>query len=238
MKPVKSAFSILMLAAAAFTLIACGQNADSFKSPKENFKVTFEVIEDYKSKGSGDLDDISYVKYKISFFDKEGNYITEGEFKNVYGWSEDAKPRAIDKIFHDFTWSPNEDFVILPEAEEASAPGSPNYKVVNLNPKMKWKYADIRMYIEAWYGDMLLFGNVKDDCHNQVEVFNGETGKTGVVAAAESPVGYEIFDVKGDVLFIRSLLDNCRMEEDEEGFRQKCFEYNIQNGELKENPCR
>ena len=107
-----------------------------------------------------------------------------------------------------------------------------------LNSSNNWKTGVINMFIETWYGDMLVFGNVKDDCHCQVEMFDGKTGKITVIAAAESPLGYEISDSGDDFLFIKTVLDNCRMQEDEENFHMKCFEYEIPKQELRERPCR
>ena len=237
MRRVKFSIAAMFLSVALFSLYACQPKVDGIKSPSGRFTVQFEVTKDYKSQGTDDIDDISYIQYKVTFYDK-GNPITSVEYSDVYGWDENAEPKTTDKIVSEFQWSPKEDFVILPEEGWASAPGSPSYKVINLNSSNNWKTGVINMFIETWYGDMLVFGNVKDDCHCQVEMFDGKTGKITVIAAAESPLGYEISDSGDDFLFIKTVLDNCRMQEDEENFHMKCFEYEIPKQELRERPCR
>jgi len=220
-----------------FGVTACNSETNVFKSTSGRYTVKFEELKHFKSKGTGDIDDVSYMLHKISFFNSEDSLIAETEYADVYGWDENAEPFPPLFIFEKIIWSPKEDFVILPEEEWAGAPGTPKLEVINLNPEMEWSKFYLYMYIKYWADDFRLFGNIADDCHHQVEMFDGRIGKSIVVMKAESPIGYEIVKVNGHKLIIKKLLDNCRSDEDQLNFIPECYELDVTTRRLTEAVC-
>ena len=237
MNSLRSILLFLFLTYTLFGVAACQSETNVFKSKSGRYTVKFEEIKHFISKGTGDIDDVSYLLHKISFFNSKDSLIAETEYADVYGWDENAEPFPPLFIFEKITWSPNEDFVILPEEELAGAPGTPKLEVINLNPKMEWSKFYLYMYIKYWADDFLVFGNIADDCRYQVEMFDGRIGKNRVVMKADSPIGYEIVKVNSNKLLIKKLLDNCRTEEDQLNFIPECFELDVATRKLTEAAC-
>ena len=163
-----------------------------FKSPQNSFLVKFIELEHYKSTGSTDMDDISNVKYTIYFYKNADSLIAQTDYADVYGWRKGDLPTEPKVIFKALTWSPREDFVILPEEGWASAPGPPNLKVVNLNTQYSWNETRIYMDISHWVDVYRIIGDSYNDCYFTAAMFDGKIGKMSEIIKSKSPIGYKI----------------------------------------------
>jgi hypothetical protein len=212
--------------------------AKRFKSPRGRYEVVFEQIEHRKFSEidlQRNLDDISHITYKISFYRAgEPTAIRTAEYADVYGWERDAKPTALENLFEGILWSPEEDFAVLDAEGWASAPGPPDRRAVALSDTLPWSVAAFRMTDLIWVDALRVIGNSYADCDYSVVEFDGSAGETRALHAGASPLGFEIRSSSGKGVLIGTVLDNCRREEDMRHFIPECRLLDLPS--MKETP--
>ncbi|MGD1046717.1 MAG: hypothetical protein ABR936_15520 [Bacteroidota bacterium] len=204
------------------SLFSVSTASDSlFVSPTGKFSVQFKQLKHTKYAHPKNIDEFSNIQYRIIFLDLKTGKSYNAEYYDVYVSyvSNKNKPTPLRNIFEQITWSPIDQFAILPEEAWASAPGAPTRVVINLDLSNKWSTSFIIMDNLVWFDNLIVCGTQYDDCYYCALLFDGKKGKTFVLKKAKSPVGYEVVGLRQDSLIIRSLLDNCSGGDDKEKFR-------------------
>lgn len=205
-------------------------------SPKGKYRITITVLEHKRfteKETNQSLDNIHHVRYRLAFQRNENSDTSspiQTEWVDVYGFTS-SPPVKPEVFFNWFLWSPEEEFVILPGEGWASAPGSPYRKAVALNPELPWKEETFHMDGNQllWSNSRHVIGNVQDDCHYEVVLFDGGTGKTRSLWPAKAPVGFQIQSKSGRMLQIEKMLDNCASEKDRRSFVPQCWKLNLED---------
>ena len=76
-------------------------------------------------------------------------------------------------------------------------------------------------------------GDYHLDCDYGVAWFNGEEGSVVSLKDSESPIGYELVSVNAKKVTIRTVLDNCRMQE----LPPRCFTHDLATGSEEPAAC-
>lgn len=192
-----------------------------FFSPSNKFKVVFVKDTNIVYKNGKRLDEVSHVKYRLLFINPGKNDTVAHVYNDVYGFDSPPQPRSPASIFSRISWSPNQDFAILPQEGWARAPGAPVKPAINLNKKYNWTEGTIRINHTFWFDKLRLVGDCWDDCSISVQMFDGSIGKMVTIKGSESPLGYLIDSKTNDTLFVKTILDNCSYEEQRNNFKQK-----------------
>ncbi len=209
-------------------------------SPSGNISVKVEVLAHSTfTLPMANIDEVNNVQYSIKFWGVRKKR-AEATYTDVYGWGDEtATPAPTANIFGQLTWSPKEDFVILPEEHWAGAPSSPIRTAVNLNPEVHWSTAYVHMDIVAWADDFKVAGNLHSDCDYRVVLFDGRSGQVEDVRKSTiQSHGFAISNSSGTRITIESLLDNCRMESDELSFKKTCEELDLKSMSSAPVPCK
>jgi|GEM_PF-2258345 len=206
-----------------------------FLSPAGKYEVVFTEIEQRKftKQFETGVDDVNHIIYRIDFLDKRTNtLLTSVKYTDVYGFDSE-KQTPIKYLFNGMTWSPKEDFVILPEEGWASAPGTVATAVIALNPRLPWKESRFAFDKFLWIDDFNVIGDRHDDCCYEIGRFDGATGEDVPVKECKSPIGYELISVQNKKAFIRQVTDNCR----ERDLPLICFWYDLVTQKEKRASC-
>lgn len=194
-----------------YNIFADTKTQQYFLSPSGKYKIIFTELEHRKfSMPARDIDEKNHVVYRIDFLDKSSNVLLVSTgYADVYGETDTSKPTDQKLLFQGLEWSPNEDFVILPNEAWASAPGTAVRTAMALNPKLPWKKAEFAFDKFIWTDDLRGIGDRHDDCEYEVSKFDGRFGKTIPIKKAASPIGYELISVQKNKALIGQVNDNC-----------------------------
>jgi hypothetical protein len=174
-----------------------------FSSPLKKYRTLLIKGLEEVWHNSGDIDRVSNVEYSVLIINSSTADTIKTQYIDVY-WDE-GKPSSSASIFYQFTWSPKEDFVILPVENWASAPGTEGRLAVNLNKYYTWDKADYSQESNYWIKDFVVVGQYRDESGiSSVVAFNGKTGKNSGIRWSNEKTGYEIESVSRDTLRIKS----------------------------------
>ncbi len=219
----------------AFSLPLSGAEAElmrqeKFRSPKGIFLVVMTELAHKKYTKEEMLEraeNVSNILYRIDFIPSGAlEPLSTINYTDVYGWRSGSSPETMKNIFKSLTWSPYEDFVIVPEEGWAGTPGTSYSTIVSLNPELKWMEKKAAIENIAWIDDLSFIGDYHNDCDYGVAWFDGRAGRMVSVKESESPLGYELISVKGDIATIRMVLDNCRMQD----LPPRCITHDLSTG--------
>lgn len=185
-----------------------------FTSPSGRIEAVFTKTQSRKPADNGGratADGVGNTSYRVDFFNSS-KYIASAVLYN-------DKNTDLQSVFRSFRWSPKDDFVMLPTDGGRAA------RVISLNPELKWKEARVSLDNIVWTDPLTAVGDYHNSCDYGVLRFDGSLGVTTPVMASESPIGYELISVKGGIVRIRQVLDNCRLSE---GQPPLCFDYDLQ----------
>lgn len=231
--------SALVQATAVLLLSACAQRdappAVQYSSPSGQIRFSFEVVADVKADDPLNDEQVAFIRYAVTFSDSLGQPMTKVFYHDVYGM--EGEPADLSDLARWFAWSPREDFVILPAEGWMTAPGTASAPVVNLNPQFRWTMAAIAIDDQVWIDSLRIVGNEIFDCAYSVVMFDGRTGETRAIKAAESPTGYAIVRVEEKQLRIHSLPDNCANEEQRANFIPECWVFSLEQFSLSRADC-
>jgi hypothetical protein len=232
-------FLLSILYVQCLALAAKSVSADPFVSPLTKFAVHFKQVAHVRFQWPGKtLDEISHVKYLITFVNRKDSTACQCEYADVYGHAEDDKPAEIAAIFESFIWSPKEDFVMLPEESWRCAPSSPYQKAICLNNQLGWATAILHMDIKVWADHFRIIGEIHDDCDYRVVMFNGKTGQHEILRQGDTyPIGYEIERVNPPMVVIRKVLNNCATDSDVERFVEGCETFDYKSMKSEKAAC-
>lgn len=212
-----------------------------FRSPSGRYEVTFEEIQHVRYppvESTESTERISHVRYRVSFFATgDSKPRASVEFADVYGWSSEAHPAEPGELYRAISWSPHEHFAILDEEGWARAPGAPERLAVALDPSLPWKTEPFRLHEPSWVDEFRAVGNVHDDCSYSVALFDGRTGQTRQLFTPASPLGYEMVRIEGNQVHVRTMLDNCRTEDDALTFIADCFVVDLDSMQHERIEC-
>jgi hypothetical protein len=212
-----------------------------FTSPGGRYEVAFKELAHARFSAEEmkqDADHVNNVRYAVSFYPVGGaEPVAEAEYCDVYGWEPDAKRTPTADLFKAILWSPQEDFAVLDAEGWASAPGTPERKAVALSRKLGWRTAPFILDDLIWADALRAIGNSHNDCEYAVMEFDGASGQTRAVMAADSPIGYEIGGTTGRKAEIRQVLDNCRTEEMEKSFTPQCLTLDLDTMRTSPSAC-
>lgn len=210
---------------------------EKFHSPKGIFLVVMTELSHKKYTREEMLEraeNVSNVLYRVDFIPSGATEpLATINHADVYGWENGSSPAKMKDIFRSFSWSPYEDYVIVPEEGWASASGAGAFTIVSLNPELPWTEKRAALENMEWINDLSFVGDYHNDCDYGVAWFDGKSGRVISVKESESPLGYELVSVKGNVATIRMVLDNCRMQD----MPPRCLTYDLSTGREELVPC-
>jgi hypothetical protein len=211
-----------------------------FRSPSGRNEVRFEELEHVKFPQTepGEGNRVSHVRYRVEFRTAGASQpLATVEFNDVYGWTAEARPAEPAELFRAILWSPGEHFAVLDEEGWARAPGAPERVAIALDPGLAWKTEPFRLRDPLWADELHAVGNVHDDCSFAVALFDARAGRTLQLFTPASPLGYEVLRVDGRRLHVRTLLDNCRSEDDVLAFVSDCFVMDLDSAQHEGVEC-
>ena len=237
----KASVSALLLAISCFNLLA---EEPTFRSPAGRFSIELHELAHRKFSDSHAIDHaegynrpaVDHVKYSITFRARSNGFTATAHYTDVYGWhAPPAKPSPLAKIVEAFTWSPNEDFVVLPEEQWIGEPRPPHRIAITLDTTSSWKTAALDMELTVWVDDHTVVGNSHYDCDYRVSIFNGYTGKQrSTPRRAQGSVGYSLVAMTPSGVLVKTVLDNCGTTPERQHFIEKCAFLNV--GSLSRTP--
>lgn len=222
---------------------------NTFKSPTGRYVVQIKEVHHHiasESEKAGNVDIANHIRYSIVFLNTSGPNYYMADYTDVYEYTPNKPPGPTDKkqIFSSITWSPKDDFAILPEEDELRAPGTPYRVTINLNlHNIKsgthgfWSKGSFHMDDLVWADDFRVFGNVYDDCEYYVSMFDGKHGETKIIVQSKSPIGYSVVMIKNRKLIVKSSLDNCSTDEDEKTFIPECQSVDMDSLQKEKLQC-
>lgn len=229
----------LVLMITAITFAGCvggGKPAPAqYSSPSGRVLFTFEMLADVKADDPLNDEQEAFIRYAITFSDSLGQPLAKMFYHYVYG--ESGEPVELKDLARWFSWSPREDFVVLPAEGWMTAPGTASAPVVNLNPQFRWTVTAVAIEDQAWIDSLRIIGNQLSDCDFSVVMFDGRTGETKAIKAGESPIGYSIVNTEERTIRIRSLPDNCASEEQRANFIPECWVFSLELFSLSPADC-
>ncbi len=208
-----------------------------FSSPSGKFSVELREISHVKFQQHNDIDEVDHIIYSIIFRNKSNRSKIEAKYSDIYGWC-NGKSNAVQDIYQSFIWSPDEDFVILPEEHWAGPPSSPYRMAVNLNRKLNWSSAKTHMDIKLWADDFRVIGDMHDDGDYRVVLFNGKTGHEETIKSRgsdEYQFGYHVLSANKPIVIIEKIPDNYAG--DMEHFIKECETLDVNSMILKKIAC-
>ena len=224
-------FAVLCLFLCAFGQAEADTvSQEKFASPSGRYAVVFTEMENRKYSKEEmleDLDHVSNILYKVDFIAKGAvDPAASSSYADVYGWEAGARPEKASSIFKKLIWSPKEDFVIFPEEGWAARLGASQSRVVALNRDLGWETSEVSAGAIKWTDELSFVSDYHFDCDYGILRFDGRTGKAFSLKESESPIGYELVEVKRGKVVIRMLLDNCRMQD----LPPRCFTRDLSTG--------
>lgn len=207
-----------------------------YSSPSGQIRFTFETVADVKADDPLNDEQVAFIRYSITFSDSLAQPLAKVFYHDVYGMG-DGEPVELVDLARWFTWSPREDFVVLPAEGWMTAPGTVSAPVVNLNPQFRWTMSAIALEDQVWIDSLRIIGNESSDCAYSVVMFDGRTGETRAIKEAESPTGYTIVRVEEKQIQIHSLPDNCANEEQRANFTPECWVFSLEQFSLARTDC-
>lgn len=242
----KRVFRILMSTILLSGVVHAGEPVadNTFKSPTGRYLVKIKELHHFippESEKAGNIDIINHIRYAIIFLNTSSPYYYIADYSDVYEYRSNKPPgpTAKKQIFSSITWSPKDDFAVLPEEDWARAPGTSYRTTINLNLSNTryWTKGALHMDDMVWADDLRVFGNVYDDCEDYVSLFDGKTGETKIIAPSKTPIGYSIVMTKYRKLIIKSKLDNCLTAEDEKTFIAECLSLDMDSLQKEKTKC-
>jgi hypothetical protein len=194
------------------------------------------MVADVKADDPLNDEQVAFIRYAVTFSDSLGQQLAKVFYHDVYGMG-DGEPVELVDLARWFSWSPGENFVILPAEGWMTAPGTASAPVVNLNPQFRWTIAAVAIDDQFWIDSLRIIGNEMFDCAYSVVMFDGRTGETRTIKAAESPVGYSISSIEEKAIRIQSLPDNCSSEEQRASFIPECWVFSLESFSVSLTDC-
>jgi hypothetical protein len=217
---------------------------NTFKSPNGRYVVKMKELHHFippESVKAGNIDIVNHIRYAIVFLSTSNPFYYIADYNDVYEYRANEPPGPTDKkqIFSSITWSPKDDFAILPEEDWARAPGTSYRTAINLNTNNRrhWTKGELHMQDMFWADDFRVLGNVYDDCDDYVSLFDGKSGETKSIVPSKSPIGYSVIMTKNRRLIIKSKLDNCSTDEDEKAFIAECLSLDMDSLQKENIKC-
>jgi hypothetical protein len=228
-----------------------GSLSKRYTSPKGKFEVLFENPNEVVSP---DPDRVTAtpgfrtIRYRISFY-KPGSQtdIATTDFYDVGPKKADTAAMNFSELVKQMVWSPEEDFVILPEeswpnpqmAAAVNPPGSIGRKAVSLNTIFPWLTASIPLDANMliWANSTILVGNFRDSCRLSVNEFDAKTGKLTSVSQADLPAGYVIVSGDQNQILMKKVLGPCAKPEEAKSFVPECTYLDLQFGRRHMSAC-
>jgi hypothetical protein len=212
-----------------------------FVSPGGRYELRFEEIARRtftREQQLQRLDNTDHIDYEVTITRIDTRTpVATFPYSDVYGFNQPSEPTPLKELSRWFDWSPEEDFVVLPVEGWASAPGTPNAKVLALNDELGWSESRFTLDKVTWINSLVAVGDRHNDCDYSVDVFDGRTGEQKAVVEKTSPIGYKIESITARQMLIRRVLDNCARTELRETFEQRCLSLEFDTMTVSPEPC-
>jgi len=243
----KGTYSLTLIASTFVLMIfqpsanASNLKIDSFHSPSNLFTVKFSELKHMTFSNEEirqSIDNINHVIYQVIFLNNmNGKKVAETKYYDVYGFNKSAGTMPVPQIFLGFEWSPDEDVVLVPTGDWASAPSSASFTAINLNPKYTWKQSSVMIDIQLWSNSSTAVGDMFTDCNYNVVKFDVKTGKVQILRKNIHVYGYQFLSFSKDSFITKEVLNNCRSDEDEKTYHPYCEKWNRQTLYSKDVTC-
>lgn len=198
-------------------------------------RFSIELVADVKADDPLNDAQVAFYQYALKFTDTAGVALGQAVYHDVHGVEGEFIDLA--DLARWMSWSPNEDFVILPAEGWITAPGTIATTAVNLNPRYRWTSAYVAIDERVWIDSLRVVGNDMSDCAYSVVMFDGRTGETRTIKETQSPVGFAMTSVPDTSIFIQSLPDNCATDEQRAAFVTECWEFSLTLFAVRPVPC-
>jgi hypothetical protein len=212
-----------------------------FVSPGGKYEVQFEEIAHRtftREEQLQNLDNMNHINYEVTIVRIDtGMSVATVKYSDVYGFNQPPEPTPLERLSRWFDWSPQEDFVVLPVEGWASAPGTPEARVLALNDELGWSESWFTLEKVTWADALVAVGHRHSDCDYSVDVFDGRIGKQKAVVEKSSPIGYQIESISARQVAIRRVLDNCASQERRNAFERQCLSLDLETLTVSPEPC-
>jgi hypothetical protein len=234
--------ALVVFACVSAPVVGTEPTTDSrFLSPGGKYELMFEEIARRtftREEQLQRLDNTDHIEYEVTIIRIDtGTPVATFPYSDVYGFNQPSEPTPLKSVSRWFDWSPEEDFVVLPVEGWASAPGTPEAKVLALNDELGWSESWFTLDEVTWADALVAVGDRHNDCDYSVDVFDGRIGKQRAVVEKTSPIGYQIESVSARQMLIRRVLDNCARTERRETFEQQCLSLDLDTMTVSPEPC-
>jgi hypothetical protein len=228
-------------------LLGASLHADTpvrLHSPSGKFDVTFEPKERrlYRSPQERSLPEgIKSQVYSISFYPTGMDAaVAVTYFTDIQPTPESRFPVPLSALAKRIFWSPNDDFAVLPVESWPHPNETPALRqAISLRSDSVWQTSDFPFSEEplVWVTPIRVQGNVVNGCRLEVSEFDGHSGRTFPVQAANPPEGYQISSVNGGQIVLKKVLGSCATDEDKHNFHEECMTLNVSFGRREIGPC-
>jgi len=205
-----------------------GKLSDStYDSPRGKFSLNFKNVE----MGTIRQWDGIYIKYLCTITNKQSGIFSQHYYFDNF--RKDEHPINLNDLFHQFIWSPFEDFVIFPYEQWQDEPGTLQYDILSLNPELPWRDTSARMNMDLtsdslfWLDSVTVLYNAHNDCDYGVDMFNGHSGEAVIIQGSNSPIGYNIVKIDSDMVVLKTTFDNCISPQDIKSFQPKIISIKV-----------
>jgi hypothetical protein len=237
MNPCLPALGILIWAASA-AFPAAPSDTLSALSPSGRITVRFLPGPKTAYGDSGNPGAPTSLAYTLVFQTRQGKVLNRAAFTDVYGFSPEAQPRPCSLFAARISWSPKEDYAVLPEEDWERPPGQAVRKIVNLNPRGRWKEAVLSFDLQHFVDRYHMVGEAAGDCRHSVMAFDGRSGKTKPIQEGGKGVSYGITEFRAPYLWLENRVGDCPGEGEEAKFAPRCYRVDVRNWKSVVAKCR
>ena len=179
-------------------------------------------------------------RYQVTFYKPGTNTaVAVAPFADLSGSPHAPKPLTVDQLYQQLYWSPEDDFVVLPQERAASGVFAGPRRVVSLNKAFPWQILPFPLDLAplVWVDARRPVGNVRADCRWEVSQFDGPTGKVNLIHSGSQIEGYRIVEVRERQVVMQKYLSSCATPEEARAFHEDCVAYDLSFLRRELTPC-
>jgi len=196
--------------------LAAASAAVRFPSPQGKLEVAFEARPErsYPNHNARTLPKGARAQvYSVAFyFPRTGTAALLTYFTDIQLDPAAPFPTPHQDLFKRITWSPSENFAILPREAWPDQKGRPVHRqIVSLSKVPPWEMIDFKLDDAPliWRNEWTVLGHLTDGCRVVVALFDGRTGKISTIQGDEGPVGYRIGRRNENEIWLEPTPNSC-----------------------------
>ena len=224
----------VFLTAGAVAPLAAASGPFRFHSPSGRFDLVVETLPDdwthaHKAKPGAAL--ASRDQYAIYFYVAKSS-----EPVNVLYYADADPPPAMEALIQTMQWSPEENYVVLPDKQKAR---QANHRYQLAAPLHKNKVWSLEADHVHWLDDHRFVGDLNTpEVTGGILEFDGAAGKADLMIAPDPGIGYQIAAVTGNTVTVREFLNHLETGKTTwDLFVPACFDVNVETLKKRSTPC-